>query len=264
MDLGIKGKVAVVMGASRGLGKASAIELARAGCKVIAVARRQPDLDAAVEEIRAAGGEAEAAIADVGSKAGVAHMFNVARQKFGNPEIVIFNNGGARFSRLEDATDEEYLKAFNNIVMGFTWCVAEVVPAMKAAGWGRIVSIGSMCAKEPHREIPMVLHNFARPAAVGLSKTVSNELARFGITVNTVAPGSIATENFFKNYEREGQTESAALDEIVSAKVQNIPAARLGRPEEIAAACAFLCSTRASYITGQTLVVDGGKVQSLY
>lgn len=264
MDLKIDGKVAVVMGASRGLGRATAEELAKAGCRVVAVARRLPELETAVKGLRELGAQAVAVSADVGTRSGVEHMIKEARAAFGPPDIIVFNNGGARFSRFENATDEEYLKAFNNVVMGLVWCVQEVVSDMKAARWGRIVSIGSMCAKEPHREVPMVLHNLARPAAVGLSKTLSNELAPFGITVNTVAPGSIDTDNFHKNYEREAASRNIDLSQLFEAKSAHIPMRRFGRPEEIAAACAFLCSVPAAYITGQTIVVDGGKVASLY
>jgi 3-oxoacyl-[acyl-carrier protein] reductase len=144
--------------------------------------------------------------------------------------------------------------------MGFTWAAREVVPAMKGNSWGRIVTLGSLCAKEPHKDFPMALHNFGRPAQVGLSKTLANELGQFGITVNTIATGMLDHDGFAvaRAYDR-----NLSAEEIYRLRIKDIPLKRTDTARELGDLCAFLCSERAAFLTGQTILLDGGRVGSL-
>jgi 3-oxoacyl-[acyl-carrier protein] reductase len=132
---------------------------------------------------------------------------------------------------------------------------------MKAQRWGRIVTVGSMAVRQIHRHVPHTVPNAYRLAAIGLSKTIADEVAEFGITVNTIGTGSIATENFISTFREIADRNGEDYDEMLVKKAANIPMKRFGKPEEMAAACAFLCSELAGYITGVTLLVDGGKVE---
>jgi 3-oxoacyl-[acyl-carrier protein] reductase len=150
------------------------------------------------------------------------------------------------------------------MVMALVWMTRAVAPDMKAAGWGRLVTVGSICAKEPHRGLPLVTANVTRVGAVALNKSLSAELGPFGITVNTLATGGFMTERYRSYMQRIADERGSDFDEAVAARRTDIPVGRLGNPEEMAAVAAFLCSARASYLTGQMIVVDGGRVETLW
>lgn len=263
MDLNIGGRTAIVTGGTRGLGRAVAAELGREGCRVVVVGRSQANLDAALAGMREEGSEVSGLTSDTTRRDGVARAFRFARETYGAPDIVVFNNGGPPNHAFAEARDEDYEEAYRRCVLAFAWCVQEAAPDMKARGWGRFVTLGSMCVKEVHRELPMVLHNLARPAALGLCKTLSDELARYGVAVNTIGTGSFDTgeENstFRINYRAAAAARGISFEAAVAQRVGPIPAQRLGRADELAALAAFLCSDRAGYITGQTIVIDGGR-----
>lgn len=267
MDLNIRGKVAVVTGATRGLGRSIAAELGREGCRVVVAGRSRANLDAALETMRGEGSEVSGIITDSTRRDGIAELFRFARDTYGDPEILVFNNGGPPNHSFAEATDEDYLEAYRRMVLAFTWCVQEVTPAMVERRWGRVVTVGSMCVKEVHRELPFVLHNMIRPAALGLSKTISDELAQFGISVNTIGTGTFDTEDdnstFRINYRKAAANRGITFEEMVARRVAPIPAQRLGRPDEMAALAAFLCSDRAGYINGQVIIIDGGRTAAV-
>jgi NAD(P)-dependent dehydrogenase (short-subunit alcohol dehydrogenase family) len=180
------------------------------------------------------------------------------------PDIAVANVYGADRALFEQASDELFREGYDKIIMSSVYLARAVLPHMKARRWGRYLTIGSFCAKQPHSSIPLTVDNVSRAGAVALSKSLSNEFGPFGITVNTVAPGFIDTDmarawmaQLATERGRDPQLEAAALND-------KIPVRRLGRPDEFAAVCAFLCSELASYITGQTIVVDGGLVPCLY
>jgi 3-oxoacyl-[acyl-carrier protein] reductase len=263
MDLELSGKVAAVTGGSRGLGRAVAETLAAEGCRVAVLAR---DVAACVEVAGAIGDAAIAIAVDLSSRASIAAAFAHVREKLGPPTILVYNNSGAPDSFFDEAEDEDYLEAYQLLVMGLSWCAKEVVPAMREAGWGRIVTLGSICAKEPHRDpLPMVLHNIARPAQLGLSKTLANELGASGITVNTIGIGPFAHDGTarLRAYEHL-QERGIATDGLAETRLKTIPLGRYGRADELAALAAFLCSEKAGFITGQTVFIDGGLTRSLY
>jgi 3-oxoacyl-[acyl-carrier protein] reductase len=269
MDLGIAGKVAVVTGGSHGMGRAISEELGRNGCRVVVVARGQAQLDATVESIRRGGGEAISVSADLTSFDSFPAIVEAARAAYDDPEIAIYAPVAPPPGAFDDFTDADFDRAYANIVKGFAHFARAVVPGMKAKGWGRIVTLGSGAAKSPARRSVLnfdyALANVVRPAGLGLSRTLADELAPFGITVNTVPPGFIDTgENYEAFFRTCASDAGLSYDDFMTAFLKRIPANRFGRPEEVAGLTAFLCGQSAGYITGQYLLVDGGFMQSYF
>lgn len=264
MDLGLSGKVALVSGGSKGIGRAISEELAREGCRVGVVARGEEAVEETVSAIRAAGGTAVGVPADFTIKADVERAVAETRAAFGNLHIAVFNVYGPNDGRFDESSDESFEKAYNDMVMALVWMSRAVMPDMKAAGWGRLLTIGSICAKEPHRDLPLVTANITRVGAVALNKSLSAELGPFGITVNTLATGGFMTERYRSYMQRIAAERGSEFDEVAAGRRDDIPVGRLGNPEEMAAVAAFLCSERASYVTGQMIVVDGGRVETLW
>lgn len=259
MDLGIKGKSVFCVGGSKGMGRQVAAMLAAEGCRVAIVARTQSDVDKAVEEIKAAGGTAVGIAADVSQASEVTRAVQKATDAFGPPLIVI---GQALFSAPGDFDDikdhEVYVESFRAYTMSSIYLLHAVLPAMKAAAWGRFVHIGSGTAKEPQGYIHHVVANATRPSTVGLLKTVADEYAQFGITVNTVAPGWISTANSRAYIERQVGLSTEEQRRTWMKEKAKVPAARMGEESEVASLVTYLCSHQAGYINGEWIAVDGG------
>jgi 3-oxoacyl-[acyl-carrier protein] reductase len=264
MDFGIKGKVALVSGASKGIGLACAEELASEGCKVVIVARGQVDIDTAVAAIKDRGLAAAGIASDMTSEAGIKKAVQFARDTFGDPDIVVFNVYGPTHGRWDETKLEDYRTAYQDMVMSLVILTREVEGHMRRQKWGRLVTLGSTSAKEPHRKLPLVTANVTRVGAVAFNKSISAELGIYGITVNTLATGGFVTERYKSYMIKEAERNGVTFDELTASQSDDIPVGRLGRPDEMAAVCTFLCSTRASYVTGQTIVVDGGLIEALY
>ncbi|WP_156681315.1 SDR family oxidoreductase [Sphingomonas profundi] len=263
MDLGLAGKVALVGGGSRGIGLAVAKDLAAEAAHVVIAARDRTAIDAAVADITASGGKASGISADMFSEEGVSQAVRHCVTEFGSmPDIAIANvYGTARYS-FDEAGNEVFRAGYEQIVMSTVYLARAVLPSMKTKRWGRIVTIGSFCAKKPHWHIPLIVDNVTRAGAVSLSKSLSNEVGRYGITVNTVGPGFIDTEMAVEWMRAMAVEQGKDPDADRATRDATIPIGRNGRPDELSAACVFLCSERASYITGQLLMVDGGLVPS--
>jgi 3-oxoacyl-[acyl-carrier protein] reductase len=264
VDLGIAGKTALVSGGSKGIGGAIARELAAEGARVVVTARGKEAIDATVADIRAAGGTATGIAADFTTKDGIHAAVKHAEDAYGPVEIAIFNVYGPRDGRYEDTTDEDFAGAYNDMVLALHWMTQRVLPGMKQSGWGRLVTVNSIASKEVHRDLPLFTANATRVAAVSFNKTLSAEVGRYGITVNTLGTGGFATERYVEYMARQAAERGDLYDASAAAQRDDIPVGRLGYPEEMAAAAAFLCSTRASYVTGQFVVVDGGLVRTLW
>lgn len=268
MQLGIEGRTALVIGGSRGLGRGVAQAFGAEGCQVVIAARSQAGIDKAVAEIRAAGGRATGHTVDINRKEDIARLFAQTTQDGCAPDILVFNTSELARTRFAEATDAEYLAAYQSCVLCLAWCVQAARAHMMERGWGRIVSLNSISAKEADLEQGLVLHNVARLAGLGLSKTLANELGQHGITVNAVGIGSFAghpdeTETGARRrYRAAAMKAGRSYEEEVAFRVAKVPVRRLARPEELGALCTFLCSDRAGFITGQTIIIDGGRTQT--
>ncbi|MCT7657138.1 SDR family oxidoreductase [Mycobacterium deserti] len=265
IDYGIAGRPALIVGGSKGMGFGVAKILAAQGCPVAVLARTKSDVDAAVDVLRADGGTAVGVCADVSHEEQIQNAVRQIGNDLGAPLIVI---GQAIYQRPGDFADindlNVYRESFEAYTMSSIFLLRSVLPAMQKAGWGRFVHIGSGTAKEPAGNIHHAVANATRPSTVGLLKTVSDEYARYGITVNTVAPGWIETDNANAYIEKNlgVTTEEARRDFMLSQA--RVPAARMGKPHEIASLVAYLCSEAAGYITGAWIEVDGGLHRSAF
>jgi 3-oxoacyl-[acyl-carrier protein] reductase len=251
MDLGLEGRVALVMGASRGLGRAIAAALAREGATVAIASRSQEKLEEAAAEI---GAGTTPFLADASDLDRLTALPGEVAEKFGPVEILVTNAGGPPLGGALDHELSDWEAAYRSLVLAPRVLAAAVTPGMRERGWGRIVNVGSTSTREP---IPgLNLSNAHRMAAVGFLKTLSREVAADGITVNTVATGRFGTDRLASNY---GSMEAA--EEVAK---QEVPAGRLGRPEEYGDLVAFLCSDRAAYLTGTVIPLDGGLLRSAF
>ena len=265
MQYGIVDRSALIVGGSKGIGFEVAKLLADEGARVAVLARTKNDVDAAVEAIRGDGGTAIGVTADVSNAEQLGDAIREVSDEHGPPLIVI---GQAKYQRPGDFADitdvNVYRESFELHTMSQILLLQAVLPAMKEAGWGRFVHIGSATAKEPEGSIHHVIANATRPSTTGLLKTVADEYARFGITVNTVAPGWIGTQNAYDYLERQvGLTTSEQISDWMRVNA-GVPAARMGRPDEIATMIVYLCSEAAGYLTGNWIEVDGGKHRSAF
>ena len=262
MDFGLKGKRAIVMAASRGLGYASALGLAREGCKLVICSRDQARIEAAADTIRQeTGATVKALVADVSSGSEARRLVDTAVAEYGGLEIVVHNAGGPPAGETLAMTDEQWQKAFEQNLLSFTRIVQAAAPEMKKAGYGRVITIASSSIKQP---IPnLALSNALRAGVWGIAKTLSRELAPQGILVNVIAPGRIDTERIAELDAINAQKNGQALDDVRKASLASIPLGRLGRPEELANLVVFLASQAGSYITGQAITVDGAAGNAL-
>jgi len=265
VDYRIGGRVALVVGGSKGIGLEAARMLGAEGCRVAIVARTQRHIDSAVAGIRAAGGEAAGIQADMTTQAGIEHAVSETTRIWGAPEIAITQADFHVRGFFEEVTDyENYVHSYRAYTMSQVYMLHAVLPKMKQAGWGRYVHIGSATAKEPQNNPPHTVANATRPSTVGLLKSVADEYARYGITVNTVAPGWIATKttNWYLS-THEGLTGDDQRRTWMIERA-GVPAGRLGDPAEIASTIVYLCSELAGYVTGHYIGVDGGLHRSAF
>jgi 3-oxoacyl-[acyl-carrier protein] reductase len=261
MDLGLSGRVALVMGASRGIGRGIAAALAREGARVAIASPTRERIEVAAEEIAAEVGDGGGAdpevipfVADTTDLDRLAALPGEVEAALGPVEILVCNTGGPPFGGALDQGLDEWDEAYRSLVLAPRVLAGAVVPGMRERGWGRIVNVGSSSTREP---IPALnLSNANRMAAVGFLKTLATDVAGDGITVNTVATGLFATDRLA---DADGSLAGAEADAR-----ENVPAGRLGRPEEYGDLVAFLCSERAAYITGVVIPIDGGALRSVF
>ena len=262
MEFGLKGKTALVAAASKGLGYACALGLAKEGANVAICARTESEIHAAAERIKAeTGARVLPLTADVTNADDLQHIVRETVGMFGGLHIVIPNSGGPPAGTFETLDESKWQAALDSTLFSTTRLISAALPHLKTAGWGRIIVITSTSTKQP---IPgLLLSNTFRAGIVGLCKTLSQEFAPYGITVNNVAPGSFDTDRLKHLHERNAATAGITFEEARKQAEQKIPLGRLGRPEELANAVVFLASEAASYVTGQTWFVDGGQTLGL-
>jgi 3-oxoacyl-[acyl-carrier protein] reductase len=263
MDLGIKDRVALVAAASKGIGFAAARELAREGVWVFICSRDQARASEAAQKIHDETGARVAGVgADVTDDQAMERFVSLARERAGRIDILVTNAGGPPASSFAQAQLKTFRQAFELNALSAIRLAKLVLPGMQAQKWGRIVNITSVSVKQPIDGL--LFSNTVRAALTGWAKTVSNEVAPDNVTVNNVAPGYTLTERQDEVAEARALALGKPKEEIIAAWATQGPMGRIGKPEEIAAAVAFLASERASYITGVTLQVDGGWVKSLF
>ncbi len=251
MDLGLKGRIALVMGASKGIGRGIAAALAREGARVAMASRSLERLDTAAAEIDGETAAFEADTADLNRLAGLPG--EVAKRFGADVEILVTNTGGPPPGGALERSTDEWESAYRELVLAPRALIEAALPPMRASRWGRIVNVGSSSTIEaiPH----LALSNAHRMAAIGYFKTLAREVAGDGVTVNTVATGKIATDRL--------ADISGSLDAAREMAKAEVPAGRLGSPEEYGDLVAFLCSERAGYVTGTTIPIDGGLLRAM-
>jgi 3-oxoacyl-[acyl-carrier protein] reductase len=262
MDLGLRGKVAIVTGSSDGIGFATARALAQEGARVVLCARREPLLTQARDAIaKETGAEVLALTCDVQRLDDVKRLVAAARQRFGAIDILINNAGSVPAIKFTDVTDVQWYEILERKLLGYLRMTREVVPHMQKAGWGRIVNVAGTAGWEPsHTGMAVGINN---AAVMNWTKSLSLQYGAEGILVTTVAPGSIDTPRQVYNRQREAEVTGNSVEELRAARVKDIPLRRLGRPEEVANLIVFLASERSSYITGTCVTVDGGVVRGI-
>lgn len=256
MDLGIHGRVAMVAAGSKGLGKATAVALAEAGCKLSICARTPETLEATASELRAMGADVLAVPADVTRAADLAAWVDATRSRFGAVDILVTNTGGPPAATFAHLTDEQWQSGIDSTLMNVVRLCRLVLPGMQERGWGRIVHVTSFVAKEP--VALLTISSTLRAGLSALTRTLATQYGPNGVTVNAVLPGHTLTDRQRHLAElrmaEQGITEAAYFAQVA----QEVAVRRVADPREIGDVVAFLASERASYVTGQSVTVDGG------
>ncbi|ASK62634.1 3-oxoacyl-ACP reductase [Virgibacillus phasianinus] len=263
MELGLKGKSVIVTAASKGLGRAIATEFAREGAHVLLASRSEETLQTAVTEIKneTSNKNVDYIVCDMKDKEAIQAMVEKASKRNGTVDVLINNAGGPPAGKFLDMTDEDWYHAFELNLLSFIRTTRAVVPFMQKQNQGHIVNIASSSIKQNLDNL--VLSNTMRPGIAGLAKSLSQELGEDNILVNTVGPGTIETDRIRAlNHHRAVQTGSSVA-EVKQKAERQVPMKRYGRPDEFARAIVFLASGANTYISGQSLIVDGGLVKAL-
>jgi len=262
MNLGLKNRVALVAASSQGIGRATAEAFAAEGCRVAMCARNPQTLQAAAEKIRKQyNAEVAAEAFDVTDAAAVGRFVSAVAEKFGGVDICVTNAGGPPAKGFLAATLEEWQRALEANFLSTVYFAREVIPHMQRKRWGRIITITSITTKQPVADL--VLSNAVRAAVVGLVKSLANEFGKDGILVNNVGPGFTATDRLKELAKARAAASGKSEQEMFDAWAADAPLRRLGDPREVAETIIWLASERASYITGQTVLVDGGLYKGL-
>lgn len=262
MDLELKNKVAVVGGASKGLGRACAEVLAEEGAKVVMCSRTQADLEQAAQDIRSrTKADVFVFAGDLDRYETVCNLIAAAAEHYGRLDILVNNSGGPPLAEAHNATEEQWATAVQRSLLFFARMCREALPHMKRQGGGRIVNILASTVYQP---IPnLALSGATRMGVVAYAKSLSEEVAKDGILVNNVCPGALLSERMLSNTQARAEKQGITLERALAQRANEIAVGRIGEPRELANVVAFLASGKSSYITGTTIRVDGGLVRSV-
>lgn len=262
MDLGLGDKVALVTAASKGLGRAIAEELAAEGATVGMCARGEPALVAARDEIVSrTRSNVHAFVADVSQRDGIQRATSIMLERFGRVDVLVTNAGGPPAGPFESHDWDTWQRAVDLTLRSAVELTRAMLPGMRERKWGRILNVTSIAVKQPVDGL--MLSNAIRAAVTGFARTLANEVAPHGITVNNILPGYTRTERVEQLNAANAKREGVSVEQVANRIEAQIPMRRLGEPREFAALAAFLASERASYITGQSIAVDGGWIRAL-
>ncbi len=262
MELGLKHKVALVAASSRGLGRAVAWSLAREGTKLVICSRNKKELEKTADEILMETGVTVFPLAmDLSDPERIDWLVRETMDLFGKVDILITNAGGPPGGQFEELEDQDWKKALDLTLMSVVRLTKAVIPAMKEQKWGRIIHMTSASVKQP---IPgLFLSNTIRPAVMGLTKSLSQELAEYQITVNAICPGYFATDRVQELLENKARQSGRPFEQVEKEMLSHIPLGRMGNPEEFGQLVAFIASELAGYITGSAIQIDGGFVKGM-
>jgi len=261
MDLGIQGKVALVMASSRGLGQAMAISLAREGVKVAVTGRNPEGLEQSVKIIEAAGGKAISLSWDLSDASVTDGLISRVENELGPIDILINNTGGPPPTPAAGQDPALWQKSFNDMVLSLITITDRVLPGMRQRKWGRIITSTTSGAVAPIKNL--AISNTLRAALLAWSKTLATEVAADGVTVNIIMPGRVATDRLRQLDEARAKRENISYEAVVKSSLSQIPMGRYGDPQEYGDVAAFLASQKASFITGTVMRVDGGQIQAI-
>lgn len=263
MDLGLKDKIALIAASSKGLGRACAEAMAQEGAKITICARDEATLNKTKDDILSAtGAEILAIPADVTNAADIEKVVQQTVEQFGGLHVLVTNAGGPPAGFFADFDDAQWEAAFNLSLMSGVRLIRAALPYMQKAQWGRIINITSVSVKEPIDNL--VLSNSIRASVHGLAKTLANQIAKDGITINNVMPGYTQTDRVNQLVAATAQQSGKSEEEVLADLGKPIPIGRAGQPEELGALVAFLASEKASYINGASIPVDGGRIRAAF
>jgi 3-oxoacyl-[acyl-carrier protein] reductase len=263
MDLSIKGKNAIVCASSQGLGKSAAVDLAKEGVNLAICSRNKEKINLVKNEIKEISDVKIVAIeADLSSEKDINNLFKEAKQELKTIDILINNNGGPPPSTFEELSDDDWQKTFNGTMMSAIRLSKLTLPDMKKNKWGRVINISSVSVKTPVNGL--FLSNSIRMGVLGWAKALSDEVAPYGITVNTVCPGTTKTERIEDILNAQSESTGKNKKELEEAIANNIPMQRIGEATDLSALITFLASEKASYMTGLAVQVDGGSARTFY
>lgn len=263
MDLNLKDKRVLVMASSKGLGQAIALEFAKEGAAVFLTSRSAESLEHTAGELKRESGNDNIRYhpCDMSREEDISELFLKVREAFGGVDVLINNTGGPKAGGFADVEDADWIKAFQQNLLSYTRTVREVLPGMRENSWGRIINISSSSTKEVIDGL--ILSNTFRAGMVGLSKSLAREYAASNILVNTVGPGRIETDRIIELDTVRARKTGLSPEEVTENAKKNIPIGRYGQPDEFARAVVFLASDANTYLTGQSIVIDGGMLKAL-
>ena len=262
MDLGLKKKVALVTAASKGIGKAIAMALAAEGCEISICSRTKEDLLNTVAEIKKLYGIDPCwNVCDLNKLKDIENTIISTKKNLGKIDILVNNCGGPAAGTLTDLDEDNWQTAFEQVLLSVVRFCNLATPDMIAGEWGRVINITSVAAMQPIENL--MLSNTLRNGIIGFAKTLSNDLARFNVTVNNIAPGFTLTNRLYELAVNEARKKGISHEQILVDMAKEIPMNRLARPEEVASVAVFLASMQAGYITGNTIQIDGGWIKGI-